>query len=266
MVRNELVVEEHEHEEQYVPPGSPVIGFRFQGPKGQRLQPPRGARPAADAGPTSPLTLTNRFSALDQDYKSTETVTTEFVIKAASKLVNNRLFVGRMAPDTHEDTLRLHLRNIGVNPNDIVDVSRITSQIDYKCAAFCVTVASENAQDIVLRGRWPKGIVRHHYSGPKNKNHGAKNTDGSRHGGIRSAHQQKHTGSDKEHDDRSRALTPDRRNRGERRTHSNKHRSRGRREDDRSEQRRRREDDRSENRRNYDRQNRYNGYTEKSVY
>jgi len=176
-VRNELVANADDSEdelEDFPPPGSPAVGFRFQGSSGQRHQvkaPP--VRAAAVASSPPPLELSNRFAPLSEGKRS-EPRAVEFVVKAASTPANHSLFVGKLDPTTTEKKVRDHLYNIGVNQKDIADVSVIKSRAADRYSAFCITVGSNKAKDTVLKGsNWPEGVVKHPYSGPKHKRYGS---------------------------------------------------------------------------------------------
>jgi len=166
-------------ENKIIPQGrdSPMIGYKYQANKN------RSKVQQSDHAPVSPqIPLQNRFAALQS---SPYVAASRFIIQAAKHTKVTRTYVGSLDAHTKQRQIREHLVNIGVNPEDIDDVTVVKSSYT-NSAAFCISVSSKAATEVTRDcSNWPDGVKVGPYREPKynkqkkNGNQNKKNTHGN---------------------------------------------------------------------------------------
>ena len=80
-------------------------------------------------------------------------------LKDSRKPHTHLVYVGRLAKDTSEGSLRSYLAEIGVLNGDIADILKLTSRLEYQ-SSFCISLNTTVAEKLVLdHGNWPNGVL-----------------------------------------------------------------------------------------------------------
>ena len=69
------------------------------------------------------------------------------------------VYVGRLSPDTSEQSLRTHLDGIGVTNINVTDVIKLNSRNENQ-SSFCITLSSKASKNLMFSPEnWPAGIM-----------------------------------------------------------------------------------------------------------